>query len=392
MSSKIQMHMLRSLPFSNPNRDETGRPKVGVFGGVPRLRLSSQSLKRAIRDSDTFLATMGGNRESFRTRTTPARVAEALADRVEPELLAVALPIVIGAFTDVSAKGAKQSAEDYLASIKSKTLAFFHETEVQRMIELVEAVATSEIRYTSVDKKTGKQGPNFVAKGDTFESKMPKDGAARSAMQEDWINRVIMHENTGIELALFGRMLAQIDTTLGCNIDGAVQVAHAFTTHRAAPEDDLFTGLDDLDPNGAGMMGNQQFGSGVYYSYASIDVEMLRARLNDDAEVERAIRAFVTAFHQTLPGGKKTSFAHNVLPFYARVEVGSGVNRSLGDAFTAPVQGENIPQASIEQIEDYAERLDRAYGYASVAKTMDVYAPSTASFAELVDHAASAAK
>ena len=384
MSYKVQMHMLRSVPFSNPNRDEAGRPKTGSLGSIPRLRFSSQSQKRAVRDSDLFLAVLGGNRESFRTRATPARVASALKGRVEPELLAAALPVVLGAFTDVSARGAKESAEEYLDSIKSKTLAFFHETEVQRMVELVEAVATDQINYV-------KSGSNFTEKNGSYESNLPSKGSAHNSMCADMVTRVIMHENTGIELALFGRMLAQIDNSLKCNIDGAVQVAHAFTTHRAVPEDDLFTGLDDLNPNGAGMMGNQQFGSGVYYSYASIDVEMLRARLKDDEEVERAIRAFVTAFHQALPGGKKTSYAHNVLPFYARVEVGTGVNRSLGDAFTSPVQGDTIPQTSIDKIEDYAQRLDKAYGPTAVAKTMNVYSNEpTASFEELVEHAVSA--
>ena len=42
------------MPPSNLNRDDTGRPKTLSFGGVDRLRVSSQSLKRAFRTSDVF--------------------------------------------------------------------------------------------------------------------------------------------------------------------------------------------------------------------------------------------------------------------------------------------------------------------------------------------------
>ena len=49
MTRFIQLHFLTVYPPSNPNRDDQGRPKTAVYGGVTRLRLSSQSLKRAAR-------------------------------------------------------------------------------------------------------------------------------------------------------------------------------------------------------------------------------------------------------------------------------------------------------------------------------------------------------
>ena len=52
MSEFIQLHILASYPPSNLNRDDLGRPKTAVMGGTQRLRVSSQSLKRAWRESD----------------------------------------------------------------------------------------------------------------------------------------------------------------------------------------------------------------------------------------------------------------------------------------------------------------------------------------------------
>lgn len=54
MSRFIQLHGLKCYPPSNLNRDDTGRPKTAFMGGVERLRISSQALKRAIRTSDIF--------------------------------------------------------------------------------------------------------------------------------------------------------------------------------------------------------------------------------------------------------------------------------------------------------------------------------------------------
>ena len=43
----LQLHLLTSYPPANLNRDDLGRPKTAFMGGALRLRVSSQSLKRA---------------------------------------------------------------------------------------------------------------------------------------------------------------------------------------------------------------------------------------------------------------------------------------------------------------------------------------------------------
>lgn len=49
MSIFVDIHVLQTLPPSNPNRDDTGAPKTAMFGGVRRMRISSQAIKRAVR-------------------------------------------------------------------------------------------------------------------------------------------------------------------------------------------------------------------------------------------------------------------------------------------------------------------------------------------------------
>ena len=42
MSVFVDIHVLQTLPPSNPNRDDTGAPKTATFGGSHRRLLSGQ--------------------------------------------------------------------------------------------------------------------------------------------------------------------------------------------------------------------------------------------------------------------------------------------------------------------------------------------------------------
>lgn len=64
MSNFIQLHFLTAFPAANLNRDDTGAPKTVMFGGATRLRISSQSLKRAWRTSEVFSEQLKNTSES----------------------------------------------------------------------------------------------------------------------------------------------------------------------------------------------------------------------------------------------------------------------------------------------------------------------------------------
>ena len=50
MKTIIEIHALQNFAPSNLNRDDTGAPKDAFFGGTRRARVSSQCLKRAVRE------------------------------------------------------------------------------------------------------------------------------------------------------------------------------------------------------------------------------------------------------------------------------------------------------------------------------------------------------
>ena len=61
MTTFLQLHLLTVYPPACLNRDDLNRPKTAVMGGVPRLRVSSQSLKRAWRTSEQFETALKGH-------------------------------------------------------------------------------------------------------------------------------------------------------------------------------------------------------------------------------------------------------------------------------------------------------------------------------------------
>ena len=131
------------------------------------------------------------------------------------------------------------------------------------------------------------------------------------------------------------------------NIEAAVHVAHSFTTHRSSPEDDYFSASDDLagaEVTGASHIDTQFFGSGVFYSYVTVDRDRLVQNLNNNIELaDHCIEALVRVLPSTSPNGKRGSFASHGKSQFALVEIGTQQPRSLAAAFCEPVRSSGRP-------------------------------------------------
>ena len=146
-----------------------------------------------------------------------------------------------------------------------------------------------------------------------------------------------------------------------------MQVSHAITTHRAEAEDDYYVAADDLknpeeDP-GAGFLGTAGFGSGIYYTYACINRDLLIENLAGDIELaQRGATAFVRAMAESTPSGKKNSFAHQTKAYFIRAEADDFAPRSLAQAFFEPIKlTDGMEQASTERLRKTADSIDKAY-------------------------------
>ncbi|MCY4504174.1 MAG: type I-E CRISPR-associated protein Cas7/Cse4/CasC [Alphaproteobacteria bacterium] len=323
MGDFLQLHLLTAYGPSNLNRDDTGRPKSAVFGGAPRLRVSSQSLKRAWRESDVFRSRLDGYLAK-RTQRLGQDILQHLSEQGMPEEDARATARAIaGVF-------GKIRKEDDSNPAFIEQLAFISPDERERAFALAERALA----------------------GETVEPK--PDEALKDV-------------DTAADIAMFGRMLADAPKF---NREAAVQVAHAITTHGAVAEDDYYTALDDLksrdepEDAGAGFVGVQEFGAGVFYLYICVDRGLLLRNLDSAQAVRDAsLTALVEAAATVGPRGKQASFASHARALYVLGEKGAQQPRSLAAAFLDPIAGrEDHGTRSVVALEDFRDRLDAAYG------------------------------
>lgn len=339
MTTFVQFHVLTTYPPSNPNRDDQGRPKQATLGGATRLRLSSQSVKRALRESPEFDAGLAGHTGTRTKRLGTELEAELIANGAPADQARAVAVEVAGIFStlEAPAKGQPQTA-------MATTLAF---------------VSPEEWRLAR-DLAARKLGGEALPSG--------KD-----------LKRLVLRKADGaVDIAMFGRMLASDPEY---NREAAVQVSHAITTHRAIAEDDWYSAVDDLnkrEDTGAGHLGELGFGSGVYYLYACVNVNLLVENLAGDAELAtKGLEALARALATATPSGKQNSFAHHPRAIYLRAERGASQPRDLTGAFFKPVdlRSNDIERASVDALERMVERIDRAYGPACDAvEVMDVAA------------------
>lgn len=101
MALYVDIHVLQTLPPSNPNRDDTGAPKSASYGGVRRMRISSQAVKRATRKD--FEARLPEGNRGIRTKLIVELLAEEITTR-DPELAEKAAGLAEIALTEIGFK------------------------------------------------------------------------------------------------------------------------------------------------------------------------------------------------------------------------------------------------------------------------------------------------
>lgn len=324
MSRFVQLHLLVSYPPSNLNRDDTGRPKTAIIGDANRLRVSSQSLKRAWRTSDTFENTLQGH-IGVRTKEMGVEVYRALlAKGVSEKNSREWAKAMAGQFGKLKSDKKSDNNQD----LHIEQLAHFGPEEQAAMMSLADKLAASGTAPTEDDLKLLRK---------------PRQAA---------------------DIAMFGRMLA---SSPAFNVEAAVQVAHAITVHKVAVEDDYFSAVDDLNRGeedvGAAHIGEAGFGAGVFYLYLCINRELLLENLGGDAALTaKTLEALVHAATKVSPTGKQNSFASRAYAAYALAEKGDQQPRSLAQAFLKPVTGGDMLDRAISELTKRYQNFDSVYG------------------------------
>lgn len=324
MGNFLQLHLLTSYPPANLNRDDLGRPKTAVMGGVQRLRISSQSLKRAWRTSDLFEESL---KDHVGTRTKEMGI------RIFKQLQEVSVP-------DKKAKDWTQRIAEQFGKLKQAK-----KEKVNQDLEIEQLAHFSPEEIQSIDQLVKK-----LAK----EERAPKEEELS----------LLRKKHKAADIALFGRMLAD---SPGFNTEAAAQVAHAITVHKTAVEDDYFTAVDDLNKGeedaGAAHIGETGFAARLFYLYVCVDCGLLVENLSGDKDLaKKTIKALTETSATVAPTGKQNSFASRAYAGYVLAEKGKRQPRSLAAAFLEPVKVGDFMVEAIRKLSEMREKMDRVYG------------------------------
>jgi len=330
----IELHILQSFPVSCLNRDDVGSPKSAVFGGVNRSRISSQSMKRAIREfaqDNLPNARFGGER----TKLIVEPLAAALKRHgITDEKIATEHATKIA---DKLAKlDAKSVKEGGVAQVG--TLVFLAPSEVDSIGQQVAELLKEDPTSNAYDRKLDQ----FCKKAGLID---------------------------GADIAIFGRMAASLPSL---TLEGSAMFSHALSTHKSDNDLDFYTAVDDRklkdEDAGAGMMGTLEFSSAVYYRYAALNLDLLAdgdhlAKLTPE-ERKQVVDAFIRATLQAVPGARKHSMNAHTLPSYVLGTFKSaGQPVQLINAFEKPVASKSgLLGESIAQLKAHHSSLKETWG------------------------------
>ncbi len=308
----LDIHAIQNLPPSNINRDDTGSPKTAQYGGVRRARVSSQSWKKAMREY--FKKHGDEGNIGVRTLYVPAYVASFIKE-LNPE---------------ISEEDALNEATEKL---KAGEVKIGKENKTGALFFIGERQARALANLQVPDKYDKEEKQQIVA---------------------------ILKDNPAIDIALFGRMVAN-DPSL--NEDASSQVAHAISTHAVETEYDYFTAIDDnstLDHAGAGMIGTVEYNSSTLYRYANVAVHEFARQLSNKEDTVRALKLYMEAFIRSLPTGKVNTFANQTLPEGILVSLRSDRPLNFVTAYEDALKSrDGFTKASIERLIEASEKFDK---------------------------------
>ena len=331
----IEVHLIQSIPTSRLNRDRAGQPKTVMYGGSKRLRISSQAQKRALRTFCSEHGLIEPGDQAFLSRLLPERLTAGL----------VAAGIDRARATDVVSRAVGAMGMK-LNDAGQNEYMLFHGSAAFEALQAAMLEHLSSLEQTTLEGDTKKK----IAKN------FPKEvGHA--------LKQALVGERN-LEVSLYGRKLTDLPEG---DVDGQVQIMHAFSVHAYRDETDFFTAMDDYAAPATAVAGHlHEHGIGAPTMYRMGAVNL--ARLESLVGPERArigARAFLEAFAYSLPSGAQNSFSAHALPsfvLFQRVDVGEALN--LAPVFERPLvtkPSRSMSSTAVEAMDHYIALLERSY-------------------------------
>lgn len=321
MAHITNLHAIQSIPASLINRDENGNAKGITIGNVRRDRVSSQSWKRATRISMRTEIIDDGVWAN-RTNRLPHLIVTELINQHhhDPNAADQAVNVIFNAI-----KLKRKDNGNTAASIFAATTA---------VNDLAQLISDNFATLTSGEK--------------------PHNQLIKAAI-------ATLDVNGAIDLALFGRMLAEIPAS---RIDGAAGFSHAFGITPTTTELDFFTAVDDCatesEPQSSNL-GLTDLTAPVLYRHAYLDHGQLAHNLSSTPNlISPAIDSFIRHTALSIPTAKSRSAAAHTRPEILVATIGHHA-LSAANAYTQPIVSENVISDAITALFaqlDYNTKLE----------------------------------
>jgi CRISPR system Cascade subunit CasC len=349
----IQIHTLTGYAGVLLNRDDTGMAKRLTYGDAVRTRTSSQFAKRKIRKAqcDFSMDQLGDvsvrSRETFKREIAQKLIAEG---RDESKVIDVTLILMDAVFPpSEKAKKERKATEAKIAKGEATRMDLLERGEIN-------VLSLSEIKFLKgkVAEFAALDGKKATAAAEAYVKE-----------KESKANLRLAGQSMSLDIAMFGRM---VTGDMLSNVDAAVHVAHAITTHSQQVETDFFTAVDDLvtgdEDNGGGHLGEVEITSPMLYGYYVVDWNQLLCNLqgvDNRQEVASSLsRNLIRLVSEYVVGAKKGGTAPYSSADLVMVEIGKGQPRTLAEAFRKKV-GPTLDEA-VTAMGAYLSGKDRMYG------------------------------
>ena len=399
-SKTLAFHFLKTHGAHNLNRDDIGRPKSMLFGGLQRQRLSSQNQKNAVRKSNWMQgyrewSTENGCSVMYRTRNSAESAIKALnSELIEKnktlsedkritltdEQKKAIIHHVISKIAGGINKKDKEDGADFSSTFKTQLVTTSDE-EIMCLIKgIIDNADWDNIPIDNDAKILTKEMKVWVDNSYKNFSKLHKTMADLKVMSP--------------EISLYGRMMT--GDTLFASVDSSVQCSHAFTTHGVSVQSDYWTAREDLkidfddillmpeseelqeklrsaNQNGGGMLDTRRFTTGTYYHYHNINLDQLFANLKaSDKDATNAqiadvmtqlAGAYMMACLMENPSGFQTGLTTHALASAVAITLGDGFAMDASSVFENPVPWtSNTTKESAERLKTFFDVRQREFG------------------------------
>ena len=365
----VGVYVLRPVVGVNLNAGMDGVPKQITVGNARRLRVSSQSLKRAMREwTHTFIAE---DEQAVRTKKLPHAVAQALTELRDvdyQDALTVADVLFLGAgkFKILADKPAR-TQESVFAPRQTVT-------------------ALAQIAHEHWDSLFGDHAPEIAdqiakaaksaAEQGGRKKRTPKSAQVKLTpvtLPADLRKQVVAAFAPGAstEIALNGRMLTALPTTGA--IEAATSVAHAYSVDPVTLTHDDYVLKDDWqdggfeeDHPGAGYLDTRTLASGTLFQWAALDRTQLRTNLAAtsglsgetlEEAARHAERLFVAGAAWAVPGAAAHTTGSQTAPAFV-VSTASDTPPLTPPVFEEAIT-ENVTTTAGERLGKYLTGMQR---------------------------------